>query len=64
MTNEQTALLLRGYQFRIRTIRAIAARDDAKTVHRPLADFDAELTKHIQELLGIAADGQTRRVQE
>ena len=60
MTNEQTALLLRGYQFRLRTILAIARRDDAKTVHRPLVEFDTELTKHIQELLGILADGQVK----
>ena len=63
MTNEQLALLLRGYQFRVRTIRAIAERDDAKTVHRPLVEFDTELTKHIQELLGIVADGQIRRAE-
>ena len=30
MTNEQTALLLRGYQYRVRTILAIARRDDAE----------------------------------
>ena len=60
MTNEQTALLLRGYQYRVRTILAIARRDDAKTVHRPLTEFDTELTKHIHELLGIQADGQIR----
>ena len=60
MTNEQLALLLRGYQFRVRTIRQIAESEDAKGLYRPLVEFDTELTKHIQELLGIAADGQIR----
>ena len=57
MTNEQVALLLRGYQYRIRALRRMADRTDTvpgrEQLREELAVFDAEMTQHIQELLRI-----------
>ena len=50
MTNEQTALLLRGYQFRLRTIIRRTPMIDAR---KEMEEFDTDLTKHIRELLRL-----------
>ena len=55
MTNEQTALLLRGLQFRVRAIRRLADKTDTvpgrELLRTELEQFDNYLTQHIRELL-------------
>ena len=57
MTNEQLALLLRGYQFRVRDLRRIADRIEMvsgrKLIVEALEEFDNDLGRHIHELLGL-----------
>jgi hypothetical protein len=57
MTNEQLALLLRGYQFRVRHLRRIADKTDTvparELIRKELEEFDNDLGQHIHELLGL-----------
>ena len=50
MTNEQLSLLLRGMQFRIRAVIRKMPMIDAR---KELEEWDNELTRQIQDLLGI-----------